>query len=242
MDTSVETLTMCLSGSGQKLSKMLYSSCMYVKPVYANNYFYHVYNRGVAKRNLFDSDFDYLRLLKTFSFYLENENKPKFSRIDEKELHKILKIEPQKPLVEIYAYCLMPNHFHLLLRQIIDNGISIFMRRSLDSYTRYYNVKNDRVGTLSQGRFRAVLVESDEQLIHLSRYLHLNPYISGICKDNSLYSWSSYHYYLKDKKDRLCHSDFILKMMGSSQNYREFVEDYASYAQDLARIKDLLHE
>lgn len=215
---------------------------MYVKPVYANNYFYHVYNRGVAKQNLFDSDFDYLRLLKTFSFYLENENKPRLSKIDKTELHKILKIEPQKPLVEIYAYCLMPNHFHLLLRQVTDNGISIFLRRSSDSYTRYYNVKNDRVGTIFQGRFRAVLIESDEQLLHLSRYIHLNPYTSDICNDSASYNWSSYHHYLNNNNDRLCHPDYILKMIGSSKNYQEFVEDYASYARDLTRIKDILHE
>ncbi|KKQ74650.1 MAG: hypothetical protein US94_C0001G0051 [Berkelbacteria bacterium GW2011_GWB1_38_5] len=215
---------------------------MYVKPVYANDHLYHVYNRGVAKQNLFDFDFDYLRLLKTFSFYLENKDKLRLSKIDKTEIDKILRIEPQKPLVEIYAYCLMPNHFHLLLRQIVDNGISIFMRRSLDSYTRYYNEKNDRVGTLTQGRFRVVMIESDEQLIHLSRYLHLNPYTSGICNDSSSYSWSSYHHYLNNTNDRLCHSGFILKIIGSPKNYREFVEDYASYARDLTRIKDLLHE
>ncbi len=215
---------------------------MYIKPVYVNNYFYHIYNRGVAKQVIFNSDYDYLRLLKTFSFYLESKNQLRLSKIDEQELNKILKSEPQKPLVEILAYCLMPNHFHLLLRQIIDNGISIFLRRSLDSYTRYYNVKNDRVGTILQGRFRGVLVKSDEYLLHLSRYIHLNPYADSICKDPSSYGWSSYNDYLNDKSHRLCHPDFILKMLGSSKNYQEFVEDYAGYAQDLARIKNLLQE
>lgn len=215
---------------------------MYIKPLYANDFFYHIYNRGVARQVIFNSNHDYLRMLKTFSFYLENEKQLRFSKMDEQELNKILRVEPQKPLVEILAYCLMPNHFHLILRQIVDNGISTFMRRSLDSYTRYYNVKNDRVGTIFQGRFKGVLVESDEYLFHLSRYVHLNPFVDNICKDPSSYNWSSYYDYLNNKNHRLCHPDFILKMIGSPQNYSEFVEDYASYAQDLARMKNLLHE
>ena len=79
------------------------------------------------------------------------------------------------PLVTFVSYVLMPNHFHLLVQQLTDDGISRLMKLLSDSYTRYFNTKNERVGPLLQGQFKAVRVESDEQLLHLSPYIHLNP-------------------------------------------------------------------
>ena len=102
-------------------------------------------------------------------------------------------------IVDIGAYCLMPNHFHILLQQLQDNGISTFVRKLLNSYTRYFNTKNERIGPLFQGQFKAVRVESDEQLLHLTRYIHLNPLVGYVVKDLRNFEWSSYLDYIKNK-------------------------------------------
>lgn len=211
---------------------------MYYKPSFACGQFYHIYNRGVAKQPIFNDSNDYFRLLSTFSFYLEKDIKIKYSLLRKEELNKILAKIPTQPLIRIYAYCLMPNHFHLIIQQLIENGTSEFMRKTLDSYTRYFNTRNDRVGPIFQGKFKAVLVESDEQLLHLTRYLHLNAYVAELVKSAFEYPWSSCKQYLNNESNRLCTPiDFLV--MGAG-DYRGFVEDYASYAVDLARYKKLL--
>ncbi len=208
---------------------------MYYRPSFACEYFYHIYNRGVAKQEIFGDKNDYLRMLSTFSYYLEKYTN-KYSIVLKEELNNILLKTPVQPLVQIYAYCLMPNHFHLILKQIMDRGISEFMRKTLNSYTRYLNTKNNRVGPIFQGKFKAVLIESDEQLLHLSRYIHLNPYVAKLTQSVQEYPWSSYKQYLNKDSNRLC------SLLDSSltTDYKEFVEDYASYAVDLAYIKKFL--
>src|SRR5438094_713652 len=129
-----------------------------------NNHFYHVFNRGVEKRNIFKNAYDYNRLLKTIEYYQYQGPKPKFSRYLEGTLYKP-KLENK--IVEIIAFCLMPNHFHLLLKQVKEGGITEFMSKLSNSYTKYFNTKYYRIGPLLQGEFKAVRVETDEQLIHL---------------------------------------------------------------------------
>jgi putative transposase len=146
------------------------------------------------------------------------------------------------PLVEIIAYCLMPNHFHLVVRQLVDGGITSFMRRAMNSYTRAYNTRYRRVGTVFQGRFSEVVVESDQQLLHLTRYVHLNPFVAKLVRSPKEYPWSSYQLYLAEGSSRLCRPTDIVTIAGGGTRYQSFVEDYASYAQDLASIKRLLHD
>lgn len=207
---------------------------------FENQKYYHIYNRGVAKQKIFSDPRDHKRLLTTFSFYLEQSPKTRLSLADKKELRIINITTPKKPLVEILCYCLMPNHFHLLIKQLKDNGISIFMRRSIDSYTKYYNIKYNRVGPLFQGRFKTVVIETDEQLLHLSRYIHLNPFTSKLADDAANYEWSSYQFYLENDTIRLCHPKFILDLTDSNNNYTEFVNDYAEYIQSIEEVNNLL--
>lgn len=212
------------------------------KIIFANQHIYHLYNRGVAEQEIFSDDTDYQHLLITFSYYLEALPKTRLSSADRETLQQIINTAPKRPLVEIIGYCLMPNHFHLVVKQIKDNGVSTFIRRSLDSYTRYYNIKHKRIGTIFQGKFKAVRVESDEQLIHLSRYIHLNPFVAQLVNKPENYKWSSYKWYLQDMTNRLCHPLAVIELVDSSKNYQAFVEDYAEYAQSLARLKNLLLE
>ena len=144
--------------------------------------------------------------------------------------------ENKEHLVEIMAYCLMPTHIHLVLKQSKGAGISRFMSKVLNSYTRYFNNKNKRRGPLWEGRFKSVMVETDEQLLHLTRYLHLNPTTSRLIRSPEDWKYSSYREFTEEvKEDSLCMNSEYLNM--SSGDYREFVMSRKEYQHELAKIK-----
>lgn len=206
---------------------------------FVNEQYYHVYNRGSDKRVIFHSRRDYQRFIKTIKYYQLEGPKPKFSHFPNlvvKELNSSQKI------VEIVAYCLMPNHFHLLLRQVRDNGITEFTSKFINSYTRFFNTKYERIGPLFQGMVKAALIESDEQLLHVSRYIHLNPITSHLVKDLGKYEWSSYQDYIQGNHQGFCSEEDILTHFKDPQDYQRFVLDHLSYATELEFIKHQILE
>lgn len=216
------------------------------KTVLANNQIYHVYNRGIEKRTIFGNKRECERAINTVRYYSFTNSPLKFSKFlvqPKKEQEDILKSVQIKKnqLVEIIAYCLMPNHFHLLLKQLQDNGISRFISNFTNSYTKYFNTKHERIGPLVQGLFKAVFVENDDQLVHLSRYIHLNPVSSFIIKVQELenYPWSSLKEYLGLEKDGFCEKQYVLGYFKSVGKYKQFVLDQISYARELEKIKHL---
>jgi len=198
---------------------------------------YHVFNRGVAKLPIFTDRRNYNRFLETIYYYQFQGPKPQFSQLNR---FKDFNFEKNKKIVEILCYCLMPNHYHFLLKQLQENGVSEFINKISNSYTKYFNIKHNRVGPLLQGQFKAVRIEYDEQLIHVSRYIHLNPIASFIVKDLKEYHWSSYPAYIGLQTDKLCANEFILAMFKTKQKYEQFVLDHVEYSQSLERIKHLL--
>lgn len=133
--------------------------------------FYHIYCRGVEKRNIFINNSDRARFLKLL--YLANGDKPfVFREIQNRVLSEI---DVGRKKVAILAYVLMPNHFHILVREITDGGISAFMEKLSTGYAMYFNKKYNRVGSLFQGRFKAEHITRDEHLKYLFAYIHLNP-------------------------------------------------------------------
>lgn len=207
---------------------------------FVNGQIYHIYNRGCEKRRIFESRADYQRFLKLLNYYQFEGPKPKLSyflNLDIKAAKPVL----NKKIIEILNYCLMPNHFHLTLKQLEDGGITEFMSKISNGYTKYFNIKEERVGPLLQGEFKSVLVESDEQLIHLSRYIHLNPSSSFLVKDPGDYEWSSYKEYIENS-ERLCSKEEILAFFKSPEDYKQFVLDQKDYAQKLEIIKHQLLE
>lgn len=143
------------------------------------------------------------------------------------------------------CYSLMPNHFHFLLRQEINGGISKFLSQFLNSYTRYFNTKNDRVGQLFLDTFKNVLVEREEQLLHLSRYIHLNPFSSSIInslEDLYKYEWSSLGEYIGRSEDSICEKEMILSSFRTKESYKKFVSDRADYQRELKQIENLIIE
>ncbi len=203
---------------------------------FVNGQFYHIYNRGVEKRDIFEKKWDYSRLIKTIRYYQLLGPKPKLSRF---LMGSIFKPDTNKKVVDIICYCLMPNHFHFLIKQLKAGGITEFISKISNSYTKYFNTKYNRIGPLLQGEFKAVLIKSDEQLIHISRYIHLNPIASFLVKDLNLYSWSSYKEYIEDTNG-ICNKKDILSFFKSPKGYEKFVLDQVDYAQQLEIIKHQL--
>ncbi|MEK7472830.1 MAG: transposase [Patescibacteria group bacterium] len=210
------------------------------------NYYYHVFNRGVNKRPLFKSKYEYRRfllLLKYYNFVNYPIKFSKFMTLASDQRQEIWnRLDKDKKHTDILSYCLMPNHFHLLLKQNDDNGISKLLANLQNSYARYFNIKNERIGPLFQGQFKAVRIDSEEQLLHVSRYIHLNPYSSGIVKDSNKlinYSWSSLPEYISQSKFPFCKKDDILCNFKSEDLYKNFVLDNADHQKELENIKHL---
>lgn len=197
--------------------------------------YYHLFNRGSEKRDIFTQPRDYKRFQKTFYYYQFAGRKPSFSKFAKSDLYSSKPNQTNK-LVEIICYCLMPNHFHFLIRQLKDGGISTFISQLSNSYTKYFNTKYQRIGPLLQGAFKAVLVETDEQLLHLSRYIHLNPVVSGLIKKLDDYQWSSYLEYINGPAF-YCSPQEILNFYPNPNSYKEFCEDQIDYGTSLEILK-----
>ena len=203
---------------------------------FVNEQLYHVFNRGVAQMPIFNDKRDYSRFTKTFIYYQAQGPKPKFSFFSPENNSLNLNIK----IVEIVCYCLMPNHFHFLLKQKIDGGITEFISKLSNSYTKYFNIKNKRIGPLLQGEFKSVHVETNDQLLHLSRYIHLNPLVSYVTKNLDIYKWSSYQEYLGLIKINICTKELILDQFKSQQDYNQFIKDQEGYGKQLEKIKHQL--
>jgi len=205
---------------------------------YIENGFYHIYNRGVEQRIIFNDELDYTMFLSYLKNYLIPPYKNQTRPIRRSDLYEKIKL---------LAYCLMPNHFHLLIEQSNSTSIISFMRCLSNAYTNYFNRRNNRVGPLFQGRYKAVLVTEDPYLLHLTRYIHLNPCeLSPIYRSDLLkYSYSSYAEYLGRRKTSWIHSEEILAFFKTAKrpnlkdilSYQSFVED--SMENPRAIIKDL---
>lgn len=148
-------------------------------------------------------------------------------------------LDSAKKIVAFNAYCLMPNHFHFLLKQERDGGISEFISKLINSYTKYFNTKYKRVGPLLQGQFKAVHIDSDEQLLHVNRYIHLNPSVAYLVKMLRDYRWSSYPEYLA-KGLGICEKDNILNQFIGNKSYENFVLDQEDYGRTLSSIQHKL--
>ena len=143
--------------------------------------YYHIYNRGNSKQKIFHDKEDYLRFISLL--YISNSNQSfNFYDLGRNTNFNVYKIERINLLVDIGAYCLMPNHFHVLITQKIENGISKFMQKLSTSYSMYYNKKYKRTGGLFEGKFKSQHADTDQHLKYLFSYIHLNP-IKLIQKD-----------------------------------------------------------
>jgi len=190
---------------------------------------YHICNRGTDKRKIFLESNDYQRF---FSSLIEfNTEMPswKINSLKTTTIEVRPRLEDQ--LVDIITYCLNPNHFHLLLKQKKDFGITKFMRKVITGYTMYFNKKNDRSGVLFQGKFKSARVNSNEYLLYLSAYINCNSQVHGI-SDARGYRWCSFGEYRGFDGKINCKKEIVL---GQFRKY----SDYEKYALDqIVKIKE----
>ena len=204
---------------------------------YADNSYYHVYNRGVAKQPIFLDKQDYKVFLSYLKLYLSSIDLQRQS----------LKVTPSRVTknyseeLKLLAYCLLPNHFHLFIFQKESDSMANFMRSLGTKYSKYFNKKYIRVGPVFQSRYKAVLVETENQFIYLSKYIHRNPL--DILPTGTVlvgYKYSSYQNYLGKFDQAWVDKSEILSYfskLNPEESYQQFVEEIDE--RDLLMIKSL---
>ncbi len=208
---------------------------------------YHVFNRSIAQQPIFIQSKNYQRALEVFRFYQFEKPSLRFSfynRLPTDVKSEFLSnLSNKNRVVDIICFCLMPNHVHFLLKCLTDKGITQFISNFQNSYAKYFNIRHERIGSLFQQNFKAVRIETDEQLIHVSRYIHLNPVTAYIIEATQLkdYPWSSFRDYLKGESNYLSLRP-ILNFFKNPNDYEKFVMDQVNYQRELDKIKHLLFE
>ncbi|MFH1460687.1 MAG: transposase [Candidatus Omnitrophota bacterium] len=198
---------------------------------------YHIFTKSIAGFIIFNNDTEYERMLNLLKYCKGEEIGYCYSDFI-KHINNEHLLKNNEQIIEIIAYCLMPTHIHFILRQNFDKGISLFMNRILNSYTKYFNSKIKRKGPLWESRFKNVNVDTDEQLWHLTRYVHLNPVTAGLLKKPESWKYSSYNEYLHKTKEKICNYSDVLNI--TPVRYKKFVEFQVDYQKELAHIKHLL--
>lgn len=213
----------------------------------ATGEYYHVYNRSIAKEPLFSSYF-YLKLaLDTIAYY----RFPQIIRFSDfrhytaqQKNNYLLQINKNQPFVEIYTFTFMPNHYHLQLKQLQNNGIFKFITNFQNSFAKYYNIKENRTGGLFQTSFKVKRILSIEEFIHVSRYIHLNPVTSSLIKSEKLltYPYTSYPLYIYQQQKEFLSCEIILNHFKTLDNYISFINSQIDYQIKLDQIKHLLFD
>ncbi len=220
--------------------------------IIAPDEFYHVYNRGVEKRKVFLSRTDYDRFVALL--YLANQTEPADLKYQGKSFSEITENRAGEPLVAIVAYCMMPNHFHLLLREVIDGGVARFMQKLTTGYTMYFNKRNERRGALFEGTYKAKHAEEDRYLRYLISYIHLNPVklLDREWKTNGIrdrdgaerflekYEYSSYlDYFYFDKirpQKKIIEQEIGLELFESSGDFKQCTTEWLTYSTEQNKV------
>jgi putative transposase len=209
---------------------------------------YHVFNRGINRTPTFIFKKDYNRAIQSLNYYRFYSPPLRYSKFldlpEDRKMDLLKTMENKGSAVQILAFCLMPNHFHLLVKQKKDNGISKFMGNFQNSYTRYFNTVHKRDGSLFLDQFKAVRIESDNQLLHVQRYLHLNPFTGFVVKsltELENYPWSSLTPYLNNNT-AIIEPSLILNFFKSIKKYKHFIFNQADYQRNLKVIEHLVIE
>ncbi|OGY36944.1 MAG: hypothetical protein A3E36_04195 [Candidatus Andersenbacteria bacterium RIFCSPHIGHO2_12_FULL_45_11b] len=199
---------------------------------------YHIFSRGVEKRAIFLDDDDRYRMIMLFRHCLPRNLGLSFSNA--RKLHRISEWTTEgQGLVDVLCYCLMDNHIHLLLRENIEHGMTKYLQRVLNGYAKYFNLNYGRSGPLFGSRFHAVRIMNDEQLLHASRYIHINPAVAKMTTNILAYPWSSIRHYVKyEGAESYAHTSLITALL-SEVEYEKFVLDQINYEQSLAAFPKL---
>jgi putative transposase len=202
------------------------------KVSFAEGEFYHVYNRGTDKRTIFLDDQDFARFLQSMvefntlvpvgglfvNSFRKTQLRGRTSKLNEG-------MEKEEKLVEVVAYCLNPNHFHFILKQVSEKGVEKFMQRLGTGYTMYFNHKYERTGALFQGKFKAVHVDSNEYLLHVSAYVNLNNRVHKLGGEDCEFRSSWEEYVGRGRKGGICETRPVLGQFQKRCDYVPFAEN-----------------
>lgn len=211
---------------------LIYGICYYlVMPSrniikeYSPNSYYHIYARGASKQKIFIEAVDYLFFTRLFERYLS----------DKQKLSKTGEPYPNfNKNIELVAYCLMTNHFHLLIYQENIGDLQLFMKSVMTSYSRYFNMKYKRSGPLFESRYKAVRIDKQSYIEHITRYIHLNP------RRWQNYYNSSLKFYRDGNEPEWLKNDKIIDLFRTREEYMIFVSDYEEMRDMLAEMKHQL--
>lgn len=196
-----------------------------IKPKFANGEFYHVFNRGNNKRPIFLTSFNLDRFLQSMQeFNIEEPIGSIYANSFKEALRSSTPKSEKKKLVDFVCYCLNTNHFHVLIKQLADNGIIKFMHRIGTGYTNYFNEKNKSSGALFQGRYKAIHVDTNEYLLHLSVYINLNYKVHQLRSSTPKLCKSSWGEYM-GAEEGFCNKRIVLSQFKNIQDYKSFVEE-----------------
>jgi len=188
---------------------------------------------------IFDGKKEVNFFLAALTYYLYEDPPVKFSLYRMKP--EAFSHSLEKKFCTLMAYCIMPTHFHLLLQQESDGGIQILLRKTSSSFAHYFGIKHEMHGHIFEGNFKAVHIENNEQLLHVSRYIHLNPVTAYMVENPQVYSHSSYRNYIDKTQSGLpVEPKLVLEQFRSRKGYERFVLDQKQYQRDLEKIKYLM--
>lgn len=205
------------------------------KEKFISGRYFHIFNRGVDKRNIFSDKYDVFRFIQSLEefnrvdsgndlFYTNKSKKNK--KVGHRKAH-----QNDKKLVDIICYCLNLNHYHFILREVSEGGVSEFMKRLGGGYTQAFNLRYKRSGVLFQGRFKAVCIESNKQLLYVSVYVNLNNKVHKKFDGSKkifldlIQTKSSWNEYVNKNVNGMCKKDIILDQFDSIEDYKKFAEE-----------------
>ena len=227
--------------------KILYIRRMpYRKTVFGNGEVYHIFSRGHADQQVFRDNKDYQRMVESLVFYLY-ANPPlrysHFKRLSGKRKQKVFEeFDNQDTNMDVIAYCFLPTHYHLLVRQDKDTGVQNTIRKFQNSYAKYFNTKYNSKGLVFQSPFKAAHLENEYQIVQVSRYIHLKPSTTFTTAREKLdtYEWSSLSEYLKPDESSMLSPDVVLNSFANPNEYKNFVLNDEDYQRELNKIKSVI--
>jgi len=204
---------------------------------------YHICNKSIANFSILQNPKNCQRFIGTFDYYNNKYVVKSYSYfLSKTPNYQILNLLIPKSFsyVKFLAYCLMPDHYHLLVKITTENLLSKYLGNIENSFSRYFNIKSNRKGPLWQSRFRAIRIKNNEQLLHITRYIHLNPTTSNLVEKPEDWIYSSYRDYIRNSK--ILDEILFEISIHDCKTYQEFVNSRIDYQKKLKYIKNLLLE
>ncbi len=215
------------------------------RPILSTNEIYHLYNRTIGKEGSFliKQFLDKILLITNYYRYSQRISFSDFNRLPQTQQENYIESALRNPpLIEIYVFSFMPNHYHFLVKQLQNNGISLFLSNIQNSFAKNYNLIKDRNGSLFEHNFKAKRITNNEEFIHLSRYIHINHVIARLIEFEQLSNseWTSLPDYLNDKLNSFVNTKMLLDYFKTAEKYLIFLKNNVDYQRKLHVIKHLL--